>query len=107
VLTWFPVNDLAGMMQIMGGREKTIARLNEQFERAKPQKFRAGWLQYDNNTSFHHAHLFNLLGDPVKSQHWVREVYNANYSLTTTSPNAYAYDDEDQGRWVRSVRSWR
>lgn len=98
VLTWFPVHDLDGMMQMMGGREKTIARLNEQFERAKPQNFRFGWLQYENNTGFHHAHLFNLLGDPVKSQRWVREVYKANYSLTTTSSDAYAHDDEDQGQ---------
>ena len=98
VLTWFPVNDLDGMMQVMGGREKTIRRLNEQFERAKPQNFRFGWLQYENNTGFHHAHLFNLLGDPVKSQRWVRDVYNANYSLTTDSSDAYAHDDEDQGQ---------
>jgi putative alpha-1,2-mannosidase len=98
VLTWFPVNDLDGMMQVMGGREKTIQRLNEQFERAEPQHFRFGWLQYENNTGFHHAHLFNLLGDPVKSQRWVREVYEANYSLTTTSSDAYAHDDEDQGQ---------
>ncbi len=98
VLTWFPVNDLSGMMQIMGGREKTIQRLNEQFERAEPQHFRFGWLQYENNTGFHHAHLFNLLGDPVKSQRWVREVYQANYSLTNASSDAYAHDDEDQGQ---------
>ncbi len=98
VLTWFPVHDLDGMMQMMGGREKTIQRLNEQFERAAPQNFRFGWLQYENNTGFHHAHLFNLLGDPVKSQRWVREVYMANYSLTTTSAGAYAHDDEDQGQ---------
>jgi len=98
VLTWFPVNDLEGMTQMMGGREKTIQRLNEQFERAAPQHFRFGWLQYDNNTGFHHAHLFNLLGDPVKSERWVREVYNANYSLTNDSAEAYAHDDEDQGQ---------
>lgn len=98
VLTWFPVNDLDGMMQMMGGREKTIQRLNEQFERAAPQHFRFGWLQYDNNTGFHHAHLFNLLGDPVKSQRWVREVYLANYSITNDSADAYAHDDEDQGQ---------
>ena len=98
VLTWFPVNDLDGMVQVMGGREQAIRRLNEQFERAAPQNFRFGWMQYDNNTGFHHAHLFNLLGDPVKSQRWVREVDKANYRLTTTSADAYAHDDEDQGQ---------
>ena len=34
----------------------------------------------------------------MKSQRWVREVYAANYSLTTASPDAYAHDDEDQGQ---------
>ncbi len=98
VLTWFPVHDLDGMSQMMGGQEKAIQRLNEQFERAARQNFRFGWLQYENNTGFHHAHLFNGLGDPVKTQRWVRRVYAANYRLTTTSAEAYAHDDEDQGQ---------
>ena len=99
VLTWFPSQyDLNGTMQLMGGREKTIQRLNEQFELASKQNFRNGWLQYENNTGFFHAHLFNMLGDPVKSQHWVRAVYNADYSAITPSTTAYANNDEDQGQ---------
>ncbi len=99
VLTWFPAQyDLNGTMQLMGGREKTIQRLNDQFEKASGQNYRYGWLQYENNTGFFHAHLFNMLGDPAKSQHWVREVYNANYSAITTSNTAYATNDEDQGQ---------
>ena len=99
VLTWFPAQyDLKGTMQLMGGREKTILRLNEQFTSASKQNFRYGWLQYENNTGFFHAHLFNMLGDPAKSQRWVREVYNANYSAITTSSAAYATNDEDQGQ---------
>ena len=99
VLTWFPAQyDLDGTIQIMGGRQKTIARLNEQFEKSTVQHYRNGWLQYENNTGFFHAHLFNLLGDPVKSQHWVREVYNANYSGIETAATAYANNDEDQGQ---------
>ena len=99
VLTWFPAQyDLNGTIEVMGGREKTIQRLNNQFELASKQKFRNGWLQYENNTGFFHAHLFNLLGDPVKSQHWVREVYNANYSGITVASSSYANNDEDQGQ---------
>lgn len=99
VLTWFPAQyDLDGTIKIMGGREKTINRLNEQFEKATSQHYRNGWLQYENNTGFFHAHLFNLLGDPVKSQHWVREVYNANYAGIETAATAYANNDEDQGQ---------
>ena len=99
VLTWFPAQyDLEGTMQIMGGREKTIKRLDDQFKMAINQKFRNGWFQYENNTGFFHAHLFNLLGDPVKSQHWVRQVYEANYSGITTSATSYANNDEDQGQ---------
>ena len=99
VLTWFPAQyDLDGTMKLMGGREKTIQRLNEQFEGASTQKYRYGWLQYENNTGFFHAHLFHMLGDPVKTQHWVREVYNANYSGISTSNESYAINDEDQGQ---------
>ena len=39
-----------------------------------------------------------MLGDPVKTQHWVREVYNANYSGTSTAYSSYAINDEDQGQ---------
>jgi len=39
-----------------------------------------------------------MLGDPVKTQHWIREVYTANYSATTSSTTAYATNDEDQGQ---------
>ena len=99
VMTWFPAQyDLNGIMKLMDGREKTIQRLNEQFEKASKQNFRYGWLQYENNTGFYHAHLFNMLGDPAKSQYWVREVYKANYSATTTSSSAYGTNDEDQGQ---------
>jgi len=99
VLTWFPAQyDLDGTMQLMGGREKTIQRLNEQFEKASGQHYRYGWLQFENNTGFFHAHLFQMLGDPVKTQHWIREVYTANYSATTSSTTAYATNDEDQGQ---------
>ena len=99
VLTWFPAQyNLDGTMKVMGGREKTIERLNDQFVRASKENFRYGWLQYNNDTGFFIAHLFNMLGDPVKSQYWVREVYNANYSATTSSISAYAANDEDQGQ---------
>jgi len=99
VLTWFPAQyDLNGTMQVMGGREKTIQRLNQQFEQASGQHYRYGWLQYENNTGFFHAHLFQMLGDPVKTQHWIREVYTANYSAITPSSTAYATNDEDQGQ---------
>ena len=99
VLTWFPAQyDIEGTMQMMGGREKTIQRLNEQFILASKEDFRYGWLQYNNDVGFFIAHLFNTLGDPAKSQYWSREVYKANYSGTSTSNAAYATNDEDQGQ---------
>ena len=98
VLTWFPVHDLDGMVSVMGGRQKAIDRLDEQFKQAEKQGFRFGWLQYDNDTALQIAHLFNLLGDPVKSQYWVRKVHTANYSAIGTAPDAYCDDDEDEGQ---------
>ena len=98
ILTWFPGYYLAGITQLMGGREKTIQRLNDQFEKAAPDNFRRKWMEYNNEPGFGIVQLFNLLGDPTKTQHWVREVYLANYSGTgTTTEQSYAGDDEDQG----------
>ena len=99
VLTWFPAQyDIEGTIQLMGGREKTIKRLHEQFELASKENFRYGWLQYNNDVGFFVAHLFNILNDPAKSQYWSREVYKANYSGTSTSNSSYATNDEDQGQ---------
>ena len=99
VLTWFPAQyDIEGTMQLMGGREKTIERLNAQFELASKEDYRYGWMQYNNDVGFFHAHLFNLLGDPVKSQYWSRKVYQADFNAITTSNAAYATNDEDQGQ---------
>jgi predicted alpha-1,2-mannosidase len=107
--TWFVPHDLGGLAELMGGREKAIAKLNASFEQAKYHGFvsskshdqettaenRRVYINYGNQPSMQTAMIFNHLGAPWLTQYWAREVVEKVYS--GLSPQ-YGYSgDEDQG----------
>ncbi|HEY4325059.1 MAG TPA: GH92 family glycosyl hydrolase [Mucilaginibacter sp.] len=76
---WFVPHDIDGMVSLMGGREKTIADLQNFFEKT-PANFM--WNNYYNhaNEPVHHvAFLFNRLGNPWLTQYWVRTICENAY----------------------------
>ena len=79
---WFVPHDIEGMCEIMGGREATLADL-ENFFGQTPKEF--WWNDYYNhaNEPVHHVpFLFNRLGAPWLTQYWT----------TYTLRNAYRTD---------------
>lgn len=76
---WFVPHDIDGMAAMMGGREKTIADLNDFFEKT-PDNF--SWNNYYNQAN-EPVHLvpfmFNRLGAPWLTQKWVRKVCENAY----------------------------
>jgi predicted alpha-1,2-mannosidase len=76
---WFVPHDVDGMAAMMGGKEKTIADLNDFFEKT-PDNFT--WNNYYNqaNEPVHLVpFLFNRLGTPWLTQKWVRKVCENAY----------------------------
>ncbi|RYZ95121.1 MAG: glycoside hydrolase family 92 protein, partial [Sphingobacteriaceae bacterium] len=76
---WFVPHDIPGMVAMMGGREKTLADLNQFFDKA-PSDFI--WNDYYNhaNEPVHHVpFLFNRLGEPWLTQKWTREICKRAY----------------------------
>lgn len=76
---WFVPHDIDGMVELMGGTEKTLADLTDFFEKT-PSNFL--WNLYYNhaNEPVHHVpFLFNRLGKPSLTQYWSRFICNNAY----------------------------
>jgi predicted alpha-1,2-mannosidase len=95
-------HDMPGLMELFGGPEAYVARLEEQFlrqsenwQQADDKNHAVNWVDYANQPSTQLAHLFNLAGRPDLSQKWVRTVKD-RYADTT--PYGGYHGDEDQGQ---------
>ncbi len=76
---WFVPHDIEGMTQLMGGREKVIANLEDFFEKT-PEEFY--WNDYYNhaNEPVHHVpFMFNRLDVPWLTQKWTRFICENAY----------------------------
>ncbi|MHA7943830.1 GH92 family glycosyl hydrolase [Formosa sp. 3Alg 14/1] len=107
--TWFVPHDLKGLADLMGGKDKAIEKLNEQFKTAEKINFTAGNshaqelhpeysripVNYGNQPSMQMAFIFNELGRSDLSQYWSRAVVNKAFS--GLSPATGFNGDEDQG----------
>lgn len=98
--THYVPHDVPGLVELFGGKDIYVKRLNKQFELARKDAFqhgegRAGWIQYTNQPGTGAIHMFNKAGAPWLSQKWGR-IVNTYYG--DTSPYGGYYDDEDQGQ---------
>ena len=81
---WFVPHDVKGMVELMGGKETVLSDLDSFFAKT-PLDF--SWNAYYNhaNEPVHHVpYLYNVLGQPWKTQYWTR----------TICANAYKNDVE-------------
>jgi len=108
--TWSVMQDVQGLVELMGGREKFIARLDQLF--TTPPDFKIGSYgrvihemtemvacnmgQYAHgNEPVHHVlYLYDYVGQPYKTQKWVRRVLDTLYG---PGPDGYC-GDEDNGQ---------
>lgn len=108
--TWSVFHDPQGLINLMGGREKFISKLDSVFTTPPTFDFSyykrqiheitemliAGMGQYAHgNQPIQHAiYLYNYAGEPWKSQKWVRETMDILY---TPNPDGLC-GDEDNGQ---------
>jgi predicted alpha-1,2-mannosidase len=107
--TWFVPHDVQGLIDLMGGKESFIKKLNSSFEKAQVHDFTSGkshdketqeelrrvFINYGNQPSIQTAHFFNYAGAPWLTQYWSRKVIEKVY--TGLSPFIGYSGDEDQG----------
>lgn len=103
IYTYYVMQDLPGLIEALGGREKFIEKLQGQFEKAAPGRFITphgkhgqNWVDYENQPSCHMAHLFSYAGAPWLTQYWVRRVKEEVFGDVT--PMGGYNGDEDQGQ---------
>jgi predicted alpha-1,2-mannosidase len=108
--TWSVFQDVNGLMQLMGGREKFVDKLDQVFtlpptfdesyygevihEIREMQIANMGQYAHGNQPIQHMIYLYGYAGAPWKTQYWVRETMNRLYKAT---PDGYC-GDEDNGQ---------
>jgi predicted alpha-1,2-mannosidase len=108
--TWSVFQDVNGLMDLMGGREKFVAKLDEVFtlpptfdesyygevihEIREMQIANMGQYAHGNQPIQHMIYLYGYAGAPWKTQYWARETMNRLYKPT---PDGYC-GDEDNGQ---------
>jgi predicted alpha-1,2-mannosidase len=107
--TWFVPHDLPGLAELMGGKEKAMEKLQQQFLEAEKLGFTSGTshavethpeyrripVNYGNQPSMQMAYVFNYLDRPDLTQYWSRKVLERAFSAL--SPHLGYNGDEDQG----------
>ena len=108
--TWSVFHDVQGLADLMGGRQKFVAKLDSVFtlppvfddtyygsvihEIREMQIANMGQYAHGNQPIQHMIYLYNYAGEPWKAQYWLREVMNRLYLPT---PDGYC-GDEDNGQ---------
>ena len=108
--TWSVFQDINGLMELMGGREKFVAKLDQVFtlppiydesyygqvihEIREMQIANMGQYAHGNQPIQHMIYLYGYAGAPWKTQYWARETMNRMYKPT---PDGYC-GDEDNGQ---------
>jgi len=108
--TWAVFHDVAGLMKLMGGREKFVEKMDSVFtlppifddsyygevihEIREMQIVNMGQYAHGNQPIQHMLYLYGYAGEPWKTQYHVRDAMNKLYMAT---PDGYC-GDEDNGQ---------
>lgn len=82
---WFVPHDVDGMVELMGGRERVIADLEDFFAKTPKDFFWNDYYNHANEPVHHVPFLFNRLDAPWLTQKWTRHI------------NEHAYKNEVKG----------
>ena len=77
---WFVPHDVAGLAELMGGREKTLAKLETFFEKAPDDFLWGDYYNHPNEPSHHIPFMFTELGRPDLTQKWTRRILEKAYN---------------------------
>ena len=76
---WFVPHDVAGMVELMGGKQKVLADLISFFKKVPENMMWNNYYNHANEPVHHVPYLFNRLGVPWLTQKWTREICSRAY----------------------------
>ncbi|MDM1295250.1 glycoside hydrolase family 92 protein [Sphingobacterium sp. N143] len=79
---WFVPHDIPGMIELMGGKEKTLADLTDFFEKTPENMLWNDYYNHANEPVHLVPFLFNHLEAPYLTQKWTRYICDNAYSNT-------------------------
>ncbi|WP_426244965.1 GH92 family glycosyl hydrolase [Nocardioides sp. LHG3406-4] len=72
---WYPSHDMAGLIAAMGGTAATQQALSHYFGEQAPDDGTRMLKSNANEVDLQTPYLFNYVGEPSKTQKWVRDLY--------------------------------
>jgi predicted alpha-1,2-mannosidase len=81
--TWYVPQDIPGLIRLMGGKGPFLGKLDEFFDKTHY------W--HGNEPCHHIAYLFPYVGEPWKTQKWVRNIVKTEYEPV---PNGLCGNDD-------------
>jgi predicted alpha-1,2-mannosidase len=72
---WYPAQDMAGLIAAMGGTKATQDALSHYFGEQAPDDGTKMLKSNANEVDLQTPYLFNYVGEPAKTQKWVRDLY--------------------------------
>ncbi|SDF18142.1 alpha-1,2-mannosidase, putative [Mucilaginibacter pineti] len=76
---WFVPQDVKGMIEVMGGKDKVIADLSNLFEKTPKNMTWNDYYNHANEPVHHVPFLFNRAGAPWLTQEWSRAICSRAY----------------------------
>ena len=76
---WMVPYDIAGLVEMIGGKKNAEQRLDEFFQRLDAN-YNDAWFASGNEPSFHSPWIYNWVGCPYKTQAVVNRILNEQYS---------------------------
>ena len=89
---WYAANDMGGLIDKMGGEERARDALSFMFGEHAPDDGTRMLHANANEIDLQAPYLFNYVGAPAKTQHWVRSIYTKetwNRYIATGSTHEY------------------
>jgi len=86
--SFFAPQDITGLVKLFGGRDKFVKSMDKMFNESVETTGRqqsditglVGQYAHGNEPSHHMAYLYNYVGEPWKTQHWVRHIMDELYN---------------------------
>lgn len=76
---WFVPHDIEGLVRLMGGKEQTLAELDNMFAHTPTHFLWNPYYNHANEPVHHIPFLYNRLGQPWKTQNWARFICQHAY----------------------------